>query len=105
MKRFSTLKIRTILSLLILAVTIMIQAQPPETEYPGTIIRSGYTDDRNYGPLPIGFDFDFFGNTYSEFYVTTNGLVMFGSGSNQYTNSTIPTAGGADNYIAPFWMI
>ncbi len=103
MKRFSTLKIRTILSLLILAVTIMIQAQPPETEYPGTIIRSGYTDDRNYGPLSIGFDFDFFGNTYSEFYVTTNGLVMFGSGSNQYTNNTIPTASGANNYIAPFW--
>jgi len=103
MKKYSTLKIRTILSLLFITVTIMTQAQPPETEYPGTIIRSGYTDDRGYGPFPIGFNFDFFGNTYNEFHVTTNGLVMFGSDTRQYTNSTIPTAGGADNYIAPFW--
>ena len=41
-------------------------------------------------PFPIGFSFDFFGNTYTDFYVTSNGLVMFGGGSNQYRNNTIP---------------
>jgi hypothetical protein len=34
-------------------------------------------DDCMLGPLPIGFSFRFFGNTYSQFYVSTNGFVTF----------------------------
>jgi len=98
-----TQRVRTILILFLISIMPLVHALPSETEYLGTIVRSGYTDDRSYGPLPIGFDFVFFGNTYSDFYVTTNGLVMFGSGSTQWTNSSIPTATGVDNYIAPFW--
>lgn len=45
----------------------------------------------------------FFGNTFSDFYVTTNGLVMFVTGTTQITNFDIPHPNGTDNYIAPFW--
>ncbi len=101
--RNSTLKIRTFLALFFVSVTSITFALPTETEYLGTIVHSGYWDDRSWGPLPIGFNFDFFGNTYSNFYVTSNGLVMFGSGTTQWTNQNIPNTSGADNYIAPFW--
>jgi gliding motility-associated-like protein len=45
---------------------------------------SGYTgirvtaqDDFFVGPFPIGFDFTFFGNTYTEFAIGPNGLLSF----------------------------
>jgi len=103
MKKYSTRIIRFFLALLFVSVTSLTFALPIETEYSGIVVHSGYWDDRSWGALPIGFNFDFFGNTYSNFYVTSNGLVMFGSGTTQWTNSNIPTAGGANNYIAPFW--
>jgi hypothetical protein len=78
-------------------------ALPVETQYLGITAATGYVDDQSFGTLPIGFNFDFFGNTYSDFYVTSNGLVTFGTSSTQYANNPIPTATGANNYIAPFW--
>jgi len=101
--KYSTRKIRSFLAIFLVSVTSLTFALPTETEYLGNVVHSGYWDDRSWGPLPIGFNFDFFGNTYSNFHVTSNGLVMFGSGTTQWTNSTIPTSGGANNYIAPFW--
>ncbi|MCP4312014.1 MAG: hypothetical protein GY790_12180, partial [Bacteroidetes bacterium] len=94
---------RTLLTLLFVSVTTLTHALPTETEYLGTVAYSGSYDDGNWGAFPIGFSFDFFGNTYTDFYVTSNGLVMFGSGSSLYVNKSIPDASGADNYIAPFW--
>ena len=38
----------------------------------GTAIFGQYEDDDNYGPQPIGFDFNFYGNDFSEFYVWSN---------------------------------
>ncbi len=35
------------------------------------------TDDGVEGPFPIGFDFSFFGNQYTEFYVGANGWISF----------------------------
>jgi hypothetical protein len=79
------------------------RALPSETEYLGTIVASGAHDDEFWGPLPIGFDFVFFGNTYNEFFVSSNGLVTFGIGSAQFTNFEIPHQNGTENLIAPFW--
>jgi gliding motility-associated-like protein len=79
------------------------KGQPPETTYPGTIVYEGYYDDRSWGPLNIGFNFTFYGNTYNRFYVTSNGLVMFGSGSNDYTEDPIPSPSSPNNFIAAFW--
>lgn len=78
-------------------------AQPPETTYLGNVVYEGYYDDRSWGPFNIGFNFNFYGNNYSQFYVTSNGLVMFGSGSNDYTEDPIPSGSSPNNYIAAFW--
>ena len=96
-------KIKSFLTLILLSVITLSHALPTETEYLGEVARAGYVDDGNWGSFPIGFSFDFFGNTYTDFYVTSNGLVMFERGSNQYSNYPIPNTTGADNYIAPFW--
>ena len=96
-----THKIGIYLVLLFLIVTPY--ARAAETEYLGTIVASGAHDDEFWGPLPIGFDFVFFGNTYSEFYVSSNGLITFEAGSAQFTNFEIPHQNGTENYIAPFW--
>jgi hypothetical protein len=98
----STLKVRILLILLFISVMPFTHAQG-ETEYLGIIVAEGPKDDKKYGSFPIGFDFDFFGNTYNEFYVSSNGLVMFGAGSNAFSNVSIPDESRPDNYIAPFW--
>ncbi len=104
---------------------------PPETEVLGIIPSASdwysglnndpqtaadeYHDDTWWGPLPIGFSFEFYGNVYTQFYVTSNGMITFGTGiedltPNQETNRHIPSTGPnngsrdkIDNFIAPFW--
>lgn len=80
-----------------------VKGQPPEIIYPATVVYEGYYDDRSWGPLNIGFNFTFYGNIYNRFYVTSNGLIMFGSGSNDYTEDPIPFASSPNNFIAAFW--
>jgi hypothetical protein len=55
------------------------------------------------GPLSIGFDFDFYGNSYSQFYVTTSGFINFGYGSYETSNYQIPYEYDTNNMIAPYW--
>ncbi|MCF8370985.1 MAG: choice-of-anchor L domain-containing protein [Bacteroidales bacterium] len=43
----------------------------------GTSVISYLSDDVYYGPFPIGFDFEYFGDTVSQFYVSCNGWVSF----------------------------
>jgi len=78
-------------------------SQPPETTYPGTIIYEGYYDDRSWGPIHMPFNFDFYGHPYNHFYITSNGLIIFGSGSNDYTEDPIPSPATPNNFIAAFW--
>lgn len=35
------------------------------------------SDDSVSGALPIGFDFEFYGTTYSDFYISSNGFISF----------------------------
>jgi len=51
-------------------------------------------DDQVYGPFPIGFNFCFYGNTYNQFYVGSNGWISFSPGQpgNYIINPTIPSA-------------
>ena len=98
----STIKVRTLLILLFISKMPFTRAQVV-TKYMGTVIYSGQADDRRWGPLPIGFNFDFFGNTYTEFFVSSNGQVLFGAGSNAFSDASIPDDKRPDNYIAPFW--
>jgi gliding motility-associated-like protein len=97
------MKYRYLLMFFLLIPGSFIKAQPPETTYLGTVVYEGYYDDRSWGPLNIGFNFTFYGNTYNHFYVTSNGLVIFGTGSNDYTEDPIPSSSTPNNFIAPFW--
>jgi gliding motility-associated-like protein len=49
-------------------------------------------DDTQQGPFNIGFNFCFFGTTYTQFYVGSNGWVSFSGGQpTTFTTQTIPT--------------
>jgi hypothetical protein len=65
-----------------------------------------YRDDGNVGPIPIGFNFPFYGNTFNELYVCTNGWLSFTNNiRTTYTNQPLPNAGTAvpENLLAPWW--
>ena len=97
------MKFRFVLILLLILPGYILKAQPPEITYPGTIIYEGYYDDRSWGPIHMGFNFMYFDHPYNHFYVTSNGLVIFGSGSNDYTEDPIPSPSSPNNFIAAFW--
>jgi hypothetical protein len=60
-------------------------------------------DDESRGPFPIGFSFSFYGSSYSDFYVSSNGVITFGSGSSDFGNDCIPNPGTPNNVIALHW--
>ena len=60
-------------------------------------------DDGYSNPIPIGFDFKFYEDSYPELYVSTNGLITFGKGSYEFVNQPIPRDITPDNLLAPFW--
>ena len=49
------------------------------------------SDDSQQGPFNIGFNFCFFGQTYTQFYVGSNGWISFSPGqSTTFTSASIP---------------
>lgn len=95
-----------IISILILVIlSSRIIAQPAETIYQGTVIKSGYVDDAAYGPFNTGFNFTYFGISYSQFYVSSNGLVLFTSDPANISGTAvaIPDPAKPNNFIAAFW--
>jgi len=64
---------------------------------------SGYCDDCNVGPFPIGFAFNFYGNSFSDFRLSTNGWVSFTNTTTDFSNDPLPSAGGPENLLAVFW--
>lgn len=51
------------------------------------------TDDSQQGPFNIGFNFCFFGQTYTQFWVGSNGWISFSPGQpTTFTSAAIPTA-------------
>ncbi|MCB0749461.1 MAG: choice-of-anchor J domain-containing protein, partial [Ignavibacteriae bacterium] len=71
----------------------------------GTDLITSINDDQTKGSFPLGFDFDFFGNTYSTFYINANGFVSFGYPNGQVSYGfTMPSTFGPENLIAGFWM-
>jgi subtilisin family serine protease len=73
----------------------------------GTPIAGLDGDDQNAGPIPIGFNFSFYGTTFDSVRVSTNGWISFTStastGSTVYSNQPLPSSGGPENLIAGFW--
>lgn len=67
----------------------------PYQVYTASVSVQGTLDDTFSAPIPLGFDFDFYGNTYSQVNVSTNGYISFtpqvaGTLSPWQINSTIP---------------
>jgi uncharacterized repeat protein (TIGR01451 family) len=67
------------------------------------------SDDRHGDVVPIGFDFCFFGNTYSELVISTNGYVTFNvatanTGSPWSIGASAPRPGVPDNAIMAPWQ-
>ncbi len=61
-------------------------------------------DEGYAGPIPIGFNFKFYGIVKTNVYISTNGLIMFGPVSqNIFTNAQIPNSAVPNEFIAPFW--
>jgi gliding motility-associated-like protein len=51
------------------------------------------TDDSQQGPFNIGFNFCFYGATYSQFYIGSNGWISFSGGQpTTFTSQAIPTS-------------
>ena len=65
-------------------------------------------DDDEYENVPIGFDFEFYGDTHSDVYVTSNGILTFDlDNATAYENDVgIPYSdegNDPNDMIAPFW--
>ncbi|HVX60745.1 MAG TPA: pre-peptidase C-terminal domain-containing protein, partial [Pirellulales bacterium] len=63
-----------------------------------------YNVDDGYAQVTPGggFSFNFYGTNYSTLYVSSNGLITFGSGNNSLFNSSL-TNDPTQPTIAPFW--
>jgi hypothetical protein len=68
----------------------------------GTQIPMQY-DDQNLGPYDIGFDFEFYGVTFTQFFVCSNGWLSFTSMSGYYFNYPLPDFNAPENMVAPWW--
>jgi hypothetical protein len=61
-------------------------------------------DDDNLGFFPIGFPFEFYGQTYTLFRFASNGFITFGSTSGAYENDCpIPTTDEPNGAIYALW--
>ena len=64
---------------------------------------TGMGDDTNLGPFPIGFDFPFYGNSFNQVRVCSNGFLSFISTSTAYVNTAIPSTAEPNNAIYVYW--
>ena len=69
----------------------------------GTPLTALNADDQNVQGIPLGFNFPYYGNTFTSVNVCSNGWISFTSTSTSLTNSALPGSGAPENLIAPFW--
>ncbi|MEJ5263630.1 MAG: T9SS type A sorting domain-containing protein, partial [Ignavibacterium sp.] len=73
---------------------------------PGAVQVTSWTGtlDDGYTTIPLGMTFPFYGNNYTQAYLSTNGFLSFTALTSSYfTNGTIPNTALPNNVIAPFW--
>lgn len=63
----------------------------------------GLSDDSNVGPFNIGFNFDFYGQTFSQFRICTNGFITFGDPSGRYSPGSFPNSSAPNGVVAAYW--
>jgi len=70
----------------------------------GADITFGLTDDNYTGPHAIGFAFPYYGNSYNQFYLGSNGIIGFDTtGMWSRTKISIPTPTPPSNILAWLW--
>ncbi len=78
----------------------------PEYDWYEPVTRESITlpsDDGKVGPITIGFDFPYYGQTKTEYYVEGNGGISFQNYSLSFTNTTMPNTSTPNDLIALFW--
>jgi hypothetical protein len=65
-------------------------------------IRSTGNNNSNLVTLPSGVSFNFYGTSYTSFYVSTNGLITFGASNTSASNSNL-TSSPSQRALAPLW--
>ena len=68
----------------------------------GTLV-TGIYDDSYVGPFPIGFSFPFYDSSYTEFYISDNGVIIFDNTFIPWYNQPIPQPDGYNNLLAWCW--
>ncbi|MBD3219614.1 T9SS type A sorting domain-containing protein, partial [bacterium] len=64
----------------------------------------GNSDDESYGPFDMGCAIPYYGSSYSQIRICTNGFVTFSSSNaDPYSNNPMPNTADPDLMIAPFW--
>ena len=61
------------------------------------------SDDQLSSLLTLGFNFKFYGNTFSSVKVCSNGFLSFTTTATAYTNSALPATAEPNNTLAVFW--
>jgi hypothetical protein len=66
---------------------------------------AGYgCDDCVFGAIPLGFTFNYYGTSYNEVYVGTNGFLAFAPlGSGCCSGAPLPSADSINNEVAGWW--
>jgi hypothetical protein len=72
----------------------------PDVRATGT--NTGLVNDGEMA-IPIGFDFDFYGSTYSMLTIAANGAVLFDGTDLTPSSTCLPRAAAPRTFIAPFW--
>ncbi|MGG7034473.1 MAG: T9SS type A sorting domain-containing protein [Flavobacterium sp.] len=67
----------------------------------GTTVSLGY--DQVSAALPVGFNFSFYGNTYSKFYISSNGFISFSPLNPGAIPNVVPENDDYNNIIAAAW--
>lgn len=88
-----------VIALLLVVLVAPVQAVDNELIYTGTPRTFGNVDDAVNGPVNLGFTFNYFGTDYTQGYVSTNGILSFGTNSAAYSNSST----GLTSSIHAFW--
>jgi subtilisin family serine protease/uncharacterized membrane protein len=73
------------------------------TDISGVGTRIPLDDDTNFGPVELGFDFLFYGQTFSDVRVCSNGFLSFTSSAAPYYNMPLDSGLSPANMIAFFW--
>ena len=69
----------------------------------GASLFSTRTDDGNSGPVPLGFQFPFYGITYDQIHICSNGWLSFTNSTADFSNDPLPSPNAPENLVAAFW--